>query len=77
MEWVWVLGVLALGVVLVALYRLLPRMQERPVGPPHARMVVVVWASWVKSPPPEAGEGLQVQARRRSWPPPGDRLDDG
>jgi hypothetical protein len=32
----WVLGVLALGVLLVVFYRFL-RVQERPVGPPHAR----------------------------------------
>jgi hypothetical protein len=33
----WVLGVLALGVLLVALYRYLVRVQGRPVGPGHAR----------------------------------------
>jgi hypothetical protein len=32
----WVLGVLALGVLLVALYRYLLRVQGRPAGPPHA-----------------------------------------
>jgi hypothetical protein len=34
---VWVLGVLALGVLLVALYRFLVRLQGCPAGPPHAR----------------------------------------
>ncbi|MDB5067629.1 MAG: hypothetical protein JWM18_4063 [Chloroflexi bacterium] len=33
----WVRGVLALGVVLVALYRYLLRVQGRPAGPPHAK----------------------------------------
>jgi hypothetical protein len=33
----WVLGALLLGVVLVALYRYLVRVQGRPAGPPHAR----------------------------------------
>jgi hypothetical protein len=33
----WVLGVLALAVLLVALYRFLRRVQGRPAGPPHAR----------------------------------------
>jgi hypothetical protein len=32
----WVLGVLALGVVLVALYRFLPHVQGRPVSSPRA-----------------------------------------
>jgi hypothetical protein len=33
----WVLGVLALGILFVALYRFLLRVQGRPAGPPHAR----------------------------------------
>jgi len=75
----WVLGVLALGVFLLVLYGFLPRMQGRPVGPPHARRPSAERDR--VGPAPEASPDdpflaevdrfLRVSARERQGPPPG------
>jgi hypothetical protein len=78
----WVLGVLALAVLLAALYRFL-RVQERPVGPPHARRppaesdrVGPVHEASADDPFfAEVDRFLRVSARKRQGPSPGDVRD--
>jgi hypothetical protein len=73
----WVLGVLALGVVLVALYRFLPRVQERPVGSFRARPAAEPdpgGPAFEASAEPffaEVDRFLRVSARERQGSPPG------
>jgi hypothetical protein len=74
----WVLSVLVLGVVLTALYRFL-RVQERPVGPRHARRpspepdrVGPVPETFADDPVlAEVDRFLRELARERSGSPPG------
>jgi hypothetical protein len=73
----WVLGVLALGVVLVALYRFLPRVQERLVRPPRASPPAgpdrVGAAPEATADDPffaEVDRFMRASARERQGPPP-------
>jgi hypothetical protein len=75
----WVLGVLALGVVLFALYRFLLRVQGRPVDPPDARRPPAEPHRLGRASEPPADEPffaevdrfLRASARERQGPPPG------
>jgi hypothetical protein len=73
----WVLGVLALAVLLAALYRFLPRVQGRPIGSPR---VAAPAEPGTGGPVPDASAGdpflaevdrfLRAAARERPGSPP-------